>query len=68
MWIVYKKDACEALYSSERARIHEKRGPPGGALFQQLGVFFTFRGPQNYLFIIYWCQYGRRGHSYTIPS
>ena len=22
----------------------------------------------NYLFIIYSCQYGRRGHSYTIPS
>ena len=34
-------------YSSERAWIHEKRGPPGGGLFQQLGVFFTFRGPQN---------------------
>ena len=38
---------CATLYSSERAWIHEKRGPPGGALFQQLGVFFTFRGPQN---------------------
>jgi hypothetical protein len=39
--------ATATLYSSERAWIHEKRGPPGGALFQQLGVFFTFRGPQN---------------------
>ena len=41
--------ATATLYSSERAWIHEKRGPPGGALFQQLGVFFTFRGPQNNL-------------------